>query len=75
MTNATNLQPVTYTGVVCWRTEKRENGYTFRVFTVGHKVPSVTLIDSKLYPTRAQATGRAKAWALYHRRMAAKQAA
>jgi hypothetical protein len=51
--------------VITWNTKKLPNGtYSFRVYTVGYQVESVTL-QTGVCQTRARASGSARRWVRY----------
>lgn len=52
--------------VIGWNTHKVADGYEWRVYSVEHAQPLVTL-KSGLVPTYAKAVARAKMWTMYHR--------
>ena len=62
---------ITIHRVVGWHTTKTQIGnYRWAVTSADYQVPTNTLV-SGVCATRDQATGKAKKWAVYYRRMAA----
>lgn len=55
---------------VGWHTTQTATGFTWTIEAIGYQVPSV-IIKTGHCATRAQATGKAKTWVLYYRRIGA----
>lgn len=53
--------------VITWRTTKTVDGYRFVVYSFAYQEPDINL-KTGVYPTRAQATIRAKKWAMFFKR-------
>lgn len=66
MSDETNRKTLPLNVVVCWKTTKTANGYSYTVFTVGYQIPTVILKTADGFKSRAIAANAGKARKRYY---------